>query len=297
MQNVAARLPRKLYKYRSFGVTTLRMLGQGEAYFALPAQFNDPFDCSPTVRNDVEIRELERVWRRLVSRAMTKDAVLAQLHSYRYSATEYGRHDDGAKGTEVYRNLLVNDVDEHVKAHFAGRGVLSLAARWDNPLMWSHYADEHRGICIEFDTADHRCERLEPVAYGSTRYLLVSDLRDWFLNGSRDAEDKIGRQFLFAKAPQWRHEREWRAIASGAGVDGAPFKIAAVHLGLRCDQSIQTAVVKMLADARERIRFYGMWSKGDGFELGRYLLDVEEILAVGVQESSKFAADDFATVD
>lgn len=297
MKNATVVPPKRLYKYRSFTVNTLRMLGEGEAYFALPAQFNDPFDCSPTVRNDVETSELEQLWRYLTQEVKSKEQARARLQYYRHMAEEYGQYDDSGEGAARYKNLLIDDVDDHIKRHYAGRGVLSLAARWDNPLMWSHYADEHRGICIEFDTRDHRCERLEPVAYGSTRYLLVSDLCAWHLGKSRDAEDKIGRQFLFAKARQWRHEREWRAISSLSGVDGAPFKITAVFLGLRCDQSVHTAVVKMLADARERIKFYGMWSKGDGFELGRYPLDVDEILAIGVRQSSRFAGDEFAMVD
>jgi hypothetical protein len=36
-----------------------------------------------------------------------------------------------------------------------------------------------------------------------------------------------------------------------------------------------------------------MWSKGDGLELGRYRLEVDEILAMGVRTSSKFAAHEF----
>jgi hypothetical protein len=293
MNDNDARLPRKMYKYKSFGVNTLRMLGEGEIYFAHPAQFNDPFDCSPTVRIDVEVKDLERLWRHLLLKGATKDEVARRLRHHQYMPAEFGRHDDGALGTQTYKNLLVDDIDEFIKAHFAGRGVLSLATRWDNPLMWSHYADEHPGLCIEFDTRDHRCERLEPVAYGSTRYLLVSDLCAWHLNQSRDAEEKIGRQFFFAKAPRWRYEKEWRAISSRSGVGGAPFRITAVYLGLRCDRSITTAVVKMLAEERDRIDFYAMWSKGDGFELGRYPLAVDEILATGVRTSIEFAADDF----
>lgn len=293
MNEYVSRMPRKLYKYKSFGVNTLRMLGEGEIYFSQPAQFNDPFDCSPTVLIDVEVKQLERLWRRLQMNDATNDEVTKRLSHHRYMATEYGSYDDGELGARTYRNFLVDDIDEHVKAHFAGRGVLSLASRWDNPLMWSHYADEHRGLCIEFDTGGHHCERLEPVAYTSTRYLRVSDLCAWHLDQSRGAEEKIGRQFFFAKSPRWRYEREWRAISSHAGVGDAPFRITAVYLGLRCDRSITTAVVKMLADERNRIAFYGMWSKGDGFELGRYPLAIDEILATGVRMSNEFAAEDF----
>jgi hypothetical protein len=99
---------------------------------------------------------------------------------------------------------------------------------------------------------------------------------------------------FFAKAPRWKYEKEWRAIAPKAGVDDAPFRISAIHLGFRIDPAVATAVVKMLADARDKIKFYGMWSKGDGFKLGRYFLDVDELVGRGLRESAKFAFDDFA---
>jgi hypothetical protein len=286
-------LPRKLYKYKTFGVNTLRMLGEAEVYFANPPQFNDPFDCSPTVRVDVGRGDLERLWKHLRLKAVGKEKAIGELGDRRYMATQYGRYDDGAEGSRYYELALVRDIDDHVTTHFGGRGVLSLATHWDNPLMWSHYADEHRGICVEFDTRDHRCDRLEPVTYSSTRFLLVSDLLAWELSKSPEAERKINKQFFFAKAPQWRYEKEWRAISPKFGVDDAPFRVSAVYLGCRCDSSVQRAVVRMLADERDTIQFYGVWSKDDGFRLGRYPIDVEEILARSARTSAKFAVDDF----
>jgi hypothetical protein len=269
------------------------MLGEAEVYFANPPQFNDPFDCSPTVRVDVELVDLERLWKHLRLKAVGKEKASKELGHHRYMATQYGTYDDGAKGSKYYEIALVGDIDDHVTTHFGGRGVLSLATHWDNPLMWSHYADEHRGICVEFDTRDHRCDRLEPVTYSSTRFLLVSDLLEWQLNKSQEAERKINKQFFFAKAPQWRYEKEWRAIAPKHGVDDAPFRISAIYLGCRCDSSVQRAVVRLLADERDKVRFFGVWSKDDGFRLGRYPIDVDEILAMSPRTSVKFAVDDF----
>lgn len=39
-------------------------------------------------------------------------------------------------------------------SELGNEGVLTLSATWKSGLMWSHYADEHRGICIEYDTRD-----------------------------------------------------------------------------------------------------------------------------------------------
>jgi len=179
-------------------------------------------------------------------------------------STRYVNH--GAKGSGYYELSLVCDIDNHVTTHFGGRGVLSLATHWDNALMWSHYADEHRGICIEFNTRDHRCDRLEPVTYSSTRYLLVSDLLAWQVGKSLDAERKIDKQFL-------------RKIAAMEVPEGMACDCTQTWGRRRpfphCDSSVQRAVVRMLADEREAIQFYGVWSKDDGFRLGRYPIDVD----------------------
>ena len=34
-------------------------------------------------------------------------------------------------------------------------GLLCFCAQWHNPLLWSHYADRHRGICLGFDVRDN----------------------------------------------------------------------------------------------------------------------------------------------
>ncbi|MBL7103181.1 MAG: DUF2971 domain-containing protein [Bacteroidales bacterium] len=30
-------------------------------------------------------------------------------------------------------------------------GILSLSAKWDNILIWGHYAEKHKGFCIGFN--------------------------------------------------------------------------------------------------------------------------------------------------
>jgi hypothetical protein len=35
-------------------------------------------------------------------------------------------------------------------------GLLCFCKHWHNPLMWAHYADRHRGICLGFEIAEDR---------------------------------------------------------------------------------------------------------------------------------------------
>ncbi len=268
------------------------MLSEAEMYFAKPSTFNDPFDCNPTVQSDVAPADVERLWKHLAATTLRVDKARARLRDYRYHATQHGRFDDGGRGTAYYVERLRRDIEAHVREGFGKRGVLSLATRWDCPLMWSHYADEHRGICIGYKTEDHRCAVLRPVNYDSTRYLQVSELIDWLIDGSIEAKRKIFDQFFFAKARQWKYEKEWRAVMDTSGAAPRPFRLSSVHFGLRCDPAVITAVVKLLAGQHD-IAFFCMDSRDDGFKLRSYPLDPAEIELFGVSESTHFMIDDF----
>jgi hypothetical protein len=57
------------------------------------------------------------------------------------------------------------------KADFARLyGLLCFSLTWHNPLLWSHYADRHRGLALGFDVAE---ETLKPVSYVATRPTLT----------------------------------------------------------------------------------------------------------------------------
>ena len=75
-----------------------------------------------------------------------------------------------------------------------------------NSVVWSHYADEHRGICIEFDTdhIDIRNNLLKPVTYSNA----VPTLKHSSWADEREA--------FFNKTEEWAYEREWRYIVKEA---------------------------------------------------------------------------------
>ena len=69
-------MPKKLYKYRKFNTSTLRLLSQAEAYYADPEVFNDLLDCRPVIRVDTDVPTLEKVCYRMLVRAR-----LTSVHS------------------------------------------------------------------------------------------------------------------------------------------------------------------------------------------------------------------------
>lgn len=77
-------------------------------------------------------------------------------------------------------------------------GMLCFSPNWVNAVMWSHYSDRHRGICLGFDVSDDIAEK---VAYSLKRPAI--DLS----RGPRESD--LGR-LLFMKGPDWSYEEEYR---------------------------------------------------------------------------------------
>lgn len=88
-------------------------------------------------------------------------------------------------------------------------GVLSLSEDPLQLLMWTHYADEHRGAVIELDIWH---PRLRPGSDGGDRYSGLEQVRYTRekIFGLPTPEKMI--QVLSTKSPEWAYEREWRLV-------------------------------------------------------------------------------------
>ena len=86
-------------------------------------------------------------------------------------------------------------------------GALCFSRRWRHPMLWSHYADKHRGICLGFDVPEKRAVR---VAYTSKR--IEFDIERQLAKGTRDK--KLGLKLLTTKYEGWKYEDEVRFIVS-----------------------------------------------------------------------------------
>jgi hypothetical protein len=75
-------------------------------------------------------------------------------------------------------------------------GLICFSEHWHNPLLWSHYADKHRGMCLGFDV-DGR--GLKAVKYVKER----SNLK---MPPTKQSADEL----LFTKYRDWQYEEEWR---------------------------------------------------------------------------------------
>jgi hypothetical protein len=93
-------------------------------------------------------------------------------------------------------------------------GVLCFSRNWHNPLLWSLYADKHRGLCLGFDVDR---ESALSVTYATQRLLL--DIRRQLAKKPHDRH--LGRKLLTTKYASWKYEDEVRSIVELSQPDKA----------------------------------------------------------------------------
>jgi hypothetical protein len=87
------------------------------------------------------------------------------------------------------------------------RGLLCFSRNWQNPVLWSHYAEKHRGICLGFEVPE---EKLGRVSYSRKR--LVAEVDKLISPHQLDVE--TWRRFLFTKYSHWKYEDEIRCFVT-----------------------------------------------------------------------------------
>lgn len=93
-------------------------------------------------------------------------------------------------------------------------------------LMWSYYADCHKGVCLEFDLTTETAQNDNIVKnIGKVNY--SSNYSDTWTNENA----------LFTKSIEWNHEQEWRIVADMEIEEYLPFPyVTAIYLGARISE-------------------------------------------------------------
>ena len=188
LQDIAEnRIPPYLYKYRDTGENTRNIFTQSKLYFAQPHQFNDPFDCQLAIDTTCTKAELNQFIKRNNS------------HLIRAERREI---------FEKYLNnpaLLRSIINEAAHDSLSRTGICCFGPNELNLLMWAHYSDSHRGLCLKFDVA------ADPNAFV---FPFKVKYRDNYprLNHISTAEGVSVREMVITKSKDWEYENEFRIM-------------------------------------------------------------------------------------
>jgi hypothetical protein len=228
-------LSRFLYKYRSFnGDYAEQNLRNIIVYSVLrlsaPATFNDPYEMFVhVVVEGTSKQRLERFTRLVEQQAPAQSR---------------------ERQAEMVRTLMERPDAEHAERcqeSISGirqtSGVFCFAGDPRSTLMWSHYADDHHGVCLQFE----RMRDFLTLGHAvRTNYRKDLPVVNWIVGFRKDIE-----QLLLAKHPCWEYEQERRITSIGDAnryLQLRPDALTGIIFGCRTKKPQRELVDRLLAE-------------------------------------------------
>lgn len=214
---------RYLYKYRPLKRLEDILLN-GELRFSNPLSFNDPFDCRINVNTDNTVEEIEE-------------------YILKVNGENFGQ--EKAKGLarimvsqpKEWNKLVQTNIDKHIQSS----GICCFGGNYDSILMWSHYADSHQGVCLEFDVSLDPSFFVVPIPINYQKnYPSYNHIRD---------QQELVDRLLRTKAKDWEYEEEVRIVKSVIGPQ--KFKkeaLSKIIFGCKCDPENIARIKNLTSD-------------------------------------------------
>jgi Protein of unknown function (DUF2971) len=183
----------EFFKFSPIGKNLIDSLIKGYIYCASPASLNDPLDC------------------RVDLRAALRRAIEST---------------DGIARTNLETQIASEEFLSRIQSRAQTVGIASFSSGLLKPMMWSHYADHHRGVCLHYripssfiDYDKNGIIGISSVFYGQnvlTEALIAMapDLHN--LNQLTLVREIMPRLFT-AKGEDWSVENEIRIVRKTPG--------------------------------------------------------------------------------
>lgn len=224
--------PRIFYKYRSLvgenRIFVRDTLLNQQIYLADPGSLNDPFDCVPAFAPRFSPEGAYR----LAMRAFARNKPRWSEEKLERAAKQFA-----LETCEADMEILAQDLSDAYESVRRWLGIYCVSGTCQSALMWSHYADSHRGVCLGFSSDADVFTGAQPVVYSSMRPP-VDPIND-------EAEEELSKSFLL-KSQDWAYEKEWRVIdyEQGRGIRKlGEHVISEVIFGARISETDKRRVV------------------------------------------------------
>lgn len=242
-------LPNRIFRYRALNDFTLGALQSLSVYMCDLESLNDPYEClSKVSQRSAELamfgqpdfaRKFQELYETTITEEEIKEIVDSDDLLYKFNEV---CHRKGILSLEDYeavqkrgKNLLPSPIFDRKNDPMK---ICSFSERFDSLLMWSHYSDQHKGICIEYDFSDH-------VQVNSFLYPIVYSDDLFEFNLFQGNTTNPSNQMIISnsrKAKDWHYEKEWRLIYPAVEEQNQPgyFVVPApkaIYLGVRYSQN------------------------------------------------------------
>lgn len=225
------KIPRYLYKYSAANSNTESIFTNKQVWFSIPTKFNDPFDCH-------------------LSEAPHS---LQEAHKFREHILEDRPDREFLTSQPISIDRLEAALENAKRLKMSQLGILCLSKNYDNILMWSHYADYHKGLVIEFDLEKDLDFFVTPI---DIKYVESYEPTNYFVD-QQEAINKI----ISTKSSHWSYENEVRILKNNhIGAYGIfPKAIKRVIFGCRSDPYFKKNIKSLCENIEfEHVKFSSM---------------------------------------
>jgi len=172
----------QVYKYRSNYYLDLKLLSRNKIYTPNKHQLNDPFEGIVTAKIYDDYKQLEHI----------------------LSPTEYER-----------KINLINKL--YIQIGYIG--IYSMSKTFQNELLWSYYANSHKGFCIEYESCEMILETSKSIIFPKIIEIDYKiDPPIYSLEGMDNIDyDRFLTLLIGTKSFPWKHEEEIRLLFNENG--------------------------------------------------------------------------------
>lgn len=251
-------VPSKLFKYRSLATEQDRdrlrqIVVESKIYFPPAKFFNDPFDLHPvfdlTAPRDVQRKDYERLSKKYENLGRAE----RRKEARRVMKTSMSPRNIAATTRGIQ--------DQHARVITESVGVLCVCRKRDDILMWSHYADSHKGVCLEFDGLSKFMAHVQEVKYRKMR----EPIRVY-----QEAHEQMMEKALLTKSDHWIYEEEYRLLRykDGPGlVEFRPRNLTGIVIGANADRATLDLVKGWISERVEPLKLYRASVSSTSFEI------------------------------
>jgi hypothetical protein len=214
-----------LYKYYKVSENTLKALTLQSLWCHHPNRMNDPFECLELLTRKFSDTELSAFRIEISKRRSLQSWISENLDNVQLSEA----------------------INRHRKACIQKFAFCALSENPFDILMWSHYADSHRGFCLGFEFDDLQ----NPAIFQKVQYrdqLLDYDLNAFakFMGGDDSLLANLMSD-ISIKAHVWEREAEWRIWRNQPMYYSyKPHEIKEINFGINCSKETKAMLIKLI---------------------------------------------------
>ena len=235
------------FKYRVINKNLLDSLIKSRFYFAKPESLNDPFDCNIDIL-------------RVVKHAIGKA--------------------DGTLEKKLVKFYDDHEMIERFRSNINEYGIGSFSLNLDETLMWSHYGENHKGVCIRYDFPRSFLENEDQIVGASKVKYRENHVSEWITNNISLYESDhfsfvtgLLKIVLTSKAPVWYYEEEYRIIRPVAGLYNVPrSSLTNIVFGLQTSKEDKQLITSIANKYYDNIKFGRVVRNSNDFGI-----EIEEI--------------------